>query len=197
LLLTFFMLRDGARFATSMINRARPASQPKLRRAAERSWAALGGYLRGAAILGTVEAVIIGLTLLLAGGELVVPVMIITFLGAFIPIIGAFVAGVIAVLVALVTGGVGTAVIVAIVAFVVQQLDNDLLAPWIYGRALSLHPVAVLLSVVAGGALFGFAGTILAVPVVAVVVSVWKELRSGPTAALDLSMAPGLETGET
>jgi predicted PurR-regulated permease PerM len=106
--------------------------------------------------------------------------MVITFFGAFIPIVGAFLAGLIAVLVGLVTGGVGTAVIVAIVAFVVQQLDNDLLAPLIYGKALSLHPVSVLLSVVAGGALFGFAGTVLAVPVVAVIVNVAKELRATP-----------------
>src|SRR5690606_41316871 len=68
--------------------------------------------------------------------------------------------------VGLVTGGVTTAIVVAIVALVVQQLDNDILAPVIYGRALSLHPVTVLLSVTAGGALFGIAGTLLAVPVV-------------------------------
>jgi hypothetical protein len=139
-------------------------------------------------MLGIVEATIIGVTLFLAGGDLVGPVVIITFLGAFIPIIGAFLAAVIAVLVALVTGGVGTAVIVAIVAFVVQQLDNDLLAPVIYGRALSLHPVSVLLSVVAGGALFGLAGTVLAVPVVAVVVNVWKELRAAPASEQEVPM---------
>jgi predicted PurR-regulated permease PerM len=102
--------------------------------------------------------------------------MILTFLAAFVPIVGAITAGVVAVLVALVTGGVGSAAIVAIVAIAVQQLDNDVLAPWIYGRALRLHPVVILVSVVAGGALFGIAGTLLAVPVVAVVVNVFKEL---------------------
>jgi len=194
LLLTFFMLRDGGRFVDWAIGRTRPERHAKLRRAADRGWAALGGYLRGAAMLGIVESIIIGVTMFLAGGDLVAPVMVITFLGAFIPIIGAFLAGLVAVLVALVTGGVGTAVIVAIVAFVVQQLDNDLLAPLVYGRALSLHPVAVLLSVVAGGALFGFAGTVLAVPLVAVVVNVYKELRSTPASALDLSMAPSVDS---
>jgi predicted PurR-regulated permease PerM len=146
-------------------------------------------------MLGIVEATIIGLTLFLAGGELVGPVVIITFLGAFIPIIGAFLAAVIAVLVALVTGGVGTAVIVAIVAFVVQQLDNDLLAPLIYGRALSLHPVSVLLSVVAGGALFGFAGTVLAVPIVAVVVNVSKELRAAPPSDQEVPVVAEVRSG--
>ena len=195
LLLTFFMLRDGGRFVAWAIGRARIDRRPKLHRAADRAWYALGGYLRGAAMLGIVESTIIGLTLFIAGGDLVAPVVIITFLGAFIPIIGAFLAGLIAILVALVTGGVGTAVIVAIVALVVQQLDNDLLAPWIYGKALSLHPVSVLLSVVAGGALFGFAGTVLAVPVVAVIVNVYKELRTKPADELDLSMATDLKPG--
>jgi predicted PurR-regulated permease PerM len=195
LLLTFFMLRDGGRFVDWAIARARPERRPKLRRAADRGWAALGGYLRGAAMLGIVEATIIGLTLFLAGGDLVGPVVVITFLGAFIPIIGAFLAAVIAVLVALVTGGVGTAVIVAIVAFVVQQLDNDLLAPLIYGRALSLHPVSVLLSVVAGGALFGFAGTVLAVPIVAVVVNVSKELRAAPPSDQEVPVVAEVRSG--
>ncbi len=178
LLLTFFMLREGDRFATWAIGHARPARRPKLRRAADSGWAALGGYLKGAALLGAVESVIIGATLFLVGGSLVAPVMLLTFCGAFIPIVGAIAAGVIAVLVALVTAGPFAALIVAGVAIVVQQLDNDLLAPVIYGKALNLHPVAVLLSVVAGGALFGIAGTILAVPVVAVAVNVSKELRS-------------------
>ena len=178
LLLTFFMLREGDRFAAWAIGHARPARRPKLRRAADRGWAALGGYLKGAAMLGAVESVIIGVTLFLVGGSLVAPVMLLTFCGAFIPIVGAIAAGVIAVLVALVTAGPVPALIVAGVAIVVQQLDNDLLAPVIYGKALNLHPVVVLLSVVAGGALFGIAGTVLAVPVVAVAVNVSKELRS-------------------
>lgn len=86
-----------------------------------------------------------------------------------------------AVLVALVTSGAGAAVIVAVVAFVVQQLDNDLLAPVIYGKTLALHPVVVLLSVAGGGALFGLTGTVLAVPVVAVMINVVRELRPPAT----------------
>ena len=179
LFLTFFMLRDGPRFATWVYERFRPSLRPHLRRAGERGWTTLGAYLRGAALLGALESVAIGLTLWLAGGSLVIPVMVITFVGAFIPILGATVAGLIAVMVGLVTGGAGTAVVVAIVALVVQQLDNDLLAPVIYGRALTLHPVTILLGVVAGGALFGLVGTILAVPVIAVAINVTKELRAG------------------
>jgi predicted PurR-regulated permease PerM len=121
--------------------------------------------------------VLIGITSLLVGADLVAPVMLITFLAAFVPIVGAVVAGIIAVLVALVTAGTVPAVVVAIVAIVVQQLDNDLLAPVIYGRALQLHPLVVLLGIAAGGALFGFVGTIFAVPVLAVVLNAVDEVR--------------------
>jgi predicted PurR-regulated permease PerM len=172
--LTFFMLRDGDRLVGWVCRRAQ-RNRVAVRRSLDAAWSTLGGYLRGAAVLGFVESVLIGATLLIAGGRLVAPVMVITFLGAFVPIAGAVIAGVVAVLVALVTGGTGTAVAVAGVALVVHQLDNDVLAPMIYGRALSLHPVIVLLSVVAGGALFGLAGTVLAVPVVAVVVNSARE----------------------
>jgi predicted PurR-regulated permease PerM len=179
LLLTFFMLRDGARFATWAIGHARPERQQQLRRGAEGGWSALGGYLRGAALLGFVESIVMGITLFAVGGGLIAPVMVLTFAAAFIPIIGAIAAGLVATLVALVTGGTGPALIVGAVALVVQQLDNDLLAPIIYGRSLSLHPVAVLLSVVAGGALFGLPGTVLAVPLVAMTVNVTREFGRG------------------
>jgi putative heme transporter len=178
LFLTFFMLRDGARLAAWATARARPERRATFQRAAERGWWTLGGYLRGAAALGFIEAIAIGLALLLSGGALVAPVMIVTFVAAFVPIVGAIVAGLIATLVGLVTGGLTTAAVVAVAAIVVQQLDNDFLAPWVYGRALRLHPAAVLVSVVAGGALFGIAGTLLAVPVVAVAVNVTRELVS-------------------
>jgi predicted PurR-regulated permease PerM len=97
---------------------------------------------------------------------------------AFIPFAGAIVAGAIAVLVALGTAGGSAALIVLLVAVVVQQLDNDLLAPVVYGSTLEIHPVPILLSIVGAGALFGIAGSFLAVPVTAVLVNVIAEARS-------------------
>lgn len=180
-ILTFFMLRDGRRLTAWLAKRAGPGRQARMSRAMNSAWSTLSGYLRGATLLGAVESVLIGLTLFITGGSLVAPVMVITFLGAYIPLVGAVVAGVVAVLVALVTGGTGAAIAVAVVALIIQQLDNDLLAPIIYGRALSLHPAVILLSVVAGGALFGFAGTVLAVPTVAVAFNALREYnRSDP-----------------
>lgn len=169
--LTVFALKDGPRFQRWVISLTPGPRREEVRAMAAAAWDALGGYLRSAALLGLIEAVIIGLAVQLAGGDLVIPVMVVTFLAAFVPLVGAVVAGAIAVLVTLATGGIGGALAVLIVAVVVQQLDNDLLAPFIYGHGLQLHPAIILLAIATGSALFGFAGTFLAVPVTAVVIS--------------------------
>src|SRR5690606_29766229 len=172
---TFFLLKDGPRLQRFVLDRTPPERRDLVRRLATRAWNTLGAYLRGAALLGLLEGVIIGVTMTVLGAELAVPVAVLTFAAAFVPFVGAIVAGVVAVLVTLTTSGFGAALVVAGVALVVQQLDNDLLAPFIYGKALSLHPLVILASVVGGGALFGFGGTVLAVPVTAVIVSVCSE----------------------
>ena len=181
LIVTFFQLKDGERFAR-WVQRLLPSEQRQLAaRLAGRAWATLGGYLRGAALLGLVEGVVIGATVALVGGRLAVPMGVLTFLLAFVPFAGAIVAGVLAVLVTLATAGSAAALIVVVVAVVVQQFDNELLAPLVYGRTLQLHPVAVLLALTAGGALFGLAGTFLAVPVTAIAVNVLTEARVSAT----------------
>ena len=177
LVLTFFMLRDGRRFVGWASQKMGRSDDPRWHSALAAAWSTLAGYLRGATALGAVEAATIGLALQLSGASLVAPMMLITFLAAFVPVVGAILAGVVAVMVALVTGGVGAALVVAIVALVVQQIDNELLAPLIYGRALNLHPIAILLSVAAGSALFGLVGAVLAVPLTAVVVSAATAYR--------------------
>lgn len=177
LVICFFFVKDGRLMQRWALSRLPARHHDTVRAAATRAWTALGAFLRGAALIGVVEALSIGLALFLVGARLVVPVMVITFLAAFFPIVGAVVAGVIAVLVALVTGGPGAALVVGIVALVVQQVDNDLLAPLIYGRLIRLHPVVVLLALTAGGSLAGIAGAFLAVPVTAVAVAVGNELR--------------------
>jgi predicted PurR-regulated permease PerM len=177
LIVTFFAIKDGSRFARWLQHQLPAERQELSERMAARAWRTLGGYLRGAALLGLVEGVIIGAAVALVGGRLAIPVGVFTFLMAFIPILGAIAAGAMAVLVALATGGTTAALIVLAVVVVVQQLDNDLLAPVVYGRSLELHPVTVLLAVAGGGALFGLPGTLLAVPVTAVALNVLAEAR--------------------
>jgi putative heme transporter len=180
LVTTFFILKDGDRFGQWFVARFPHRRRDLATRLGARAWRTLGGYLRGSATLGLIEGVIIGTTVWLVGGSLAVPVGVITFFAAFIPFAGALIAGVISVLVTLVTAGFGGAVVVAIVALVVQQLDNDLLAPWVFGKNLELHPLIVLVAITAGGTLFGAFGAFLGVPVSAVLINILAEARVIP-----------------
>ena len=104
------------------------------------AWSTLGRYLLGAAALGLVESIIMGTTLVLVGADVVLPVVALTFAAAFFPFVGAIVAGLAATAVTLVAGGPQAAAIVAGVALLIQQFDNELLAPVIYSRALPHAP---------------------------------------------------------
>ena len=180
LFLAFFMVKDGPRFQAFLLRRVPPERRELATRLAARGWRTLGGYLRGSALLGVVESVIIGIAMALTGASLIPAVMTITFLGAFVPFVGAIVAGTLATAVTLVTAGSGSALIVGIVALVVQQLDNDFLAPVVFGKTLDLHPVAVLLGVATGAAVGGLPTAVLAVPITALVFNLTNEVRKGP-----------------
>lgn len=177
LVIAFFLVKDGPKLEEVALRRLPARHRDVTRRAGRAARGALGGYLRGAAALGALEGVIISVAIVLVGGRLAIPVALLTFVGAFIPVVGAVLSGVLATLVTLVTAGPKEAVIITVVAVVVQQLDSDLLAPFIYGRSVQLHPLAILLSVATGATLAGIAGTFLAVPVAAVGVAVANVLR--------------------
>lgn len=197
LVLTFFAIKDGSRFqawARSLVPHRR---RPQADEVARSAWTTMGGYLRGSALLGLLEGAIIGGVMALTGAHLALPVALLTFAAAFVPLVGATVAGVIAVLVTLASAGVSEALIVGLVALAVQQFDNELLAPWIYGKALSMHPVIILLSITAGTALFGVVGTLLAVPVTAIAIDAVSILRhppADPEEPLTEPAAPPMET---
>jgi predicted PurR-regulated permease PerM len=178
LVITFFLVKDRRIIRGLAVDAAPDEQRSNVRALGRRAWETLGGYLRGVALLGVVEATIIGVSVWLVGGSLVAAVVVVTLLGAFVPIVGAIVAGVIAVLVTLVTAGTTPALIVAVVAVVVQQLDNELLAPYIYGKSLQLHPLVILLGITAGSTLFGIIGALLAVPVLAVGLNMLDEARN-------------------
>ncbi|MGH2685885.1 MAG: AI-2E family transporter [Actinomycetota bacterium] len=169
--LTFFFVKDGRRIAAWLTERLVP---PRHRDTAfeveEKAWETLGGYLRGTATMGVIEGLIIGVTLFILDAPLVLPLALLTFFGAFFPLVGATAAGVVAGLVVLATNGVGDALIVGAVVIAVQQLDGDLLAPLVLGRAVRLHPLVILLALTAGAVLGGAVGAFLSVPVTAVAV---------------------------
>ena len=115
-----------------------------------------------------IDAFFIGLGLVILGVPLALVLAVLTFFGGFIPIVGAFVAGALAVLVALVANGLTTALIVLAIIIAVQQIEGNLLQPLLQSRTMKLHAVVVLLAVTAGASLYGIPGAFLAVPVAAV-----------------------------
>ncbi len=136
--------------------------------AGRRGFASLVSYVRATAAVAVVDAVGIGVGLAIVGVPLVIPLATLVFLGAFIPIIGAVIAGAVAVLIALVTKGVVGALIVLAIVIGVMQLESHVLQPILLGRAVRLHPLAVVLAITAGLVTAGIAGALLSVPLLAV-----------------------------
>lgn len=171
----FFLIKDGRKIWEFFLQPLAPDSQDRAHRIGDRSVEVLGGYVRGTAVVALVDAVVIGVALVILDVPLALPLATVVFLGAFIPLIGATVAGILAALVALVSNGPLTALIVLVVVIAVNQLEGDLLAPVVLGKALSLHALAILLALTAGTILAGIIGALLAVPIAAVAWTVVKE----------------------
>lgn len=134
-----------------------------------RSWGALTQYVRTTGLIALIDAVLIGVALWIVGVPLVLTLAALTFLGGFVPFVGAIVAGVAAVLVALVMKGLTAGIIVLGVVLAVQQLEGNVLQPWLQGNAVKLHPLAVVLAVTIGLNQAGIIGALLAVPLLAVI----------------------------
>jgi predicted PurR-regulated permease PerM len=177
LVLLFFFLKDGDKIGDWILRQFSEPQRTHVAESGRRAWAALGGYVRGTAVVALVDAVLIGILLAVLGVPLLVPLVVLTFFGAFFPLVGATVAGIVAALVALVTEGVSDALIVGAGILVIQQVEGDVLQPLVLGRSVRLHPIVILLSLTAGAILAGIAGAFLAVPVAAVAVSVGSYLR--------------------
>jgi len=175
--LCFFYLKDGPKFLPWLATLTGPTAAPHVTEVARRSWHAVSGFIKAQALVGIIDAVAIGIGLAILGVPLALPLSVLIFFGAFIPIVGAVVTGALAALVALVTEGVTGALIVIGLVFVVQQLEGNVLQPLLVGRALQLHGALVILAVSAGGALFGIIGAFLAVPVVATATAVVRYAR--------------------
>lgn len=175
LVVLFFLLKDGRRIYTFLLTPLQEETRSRALKVGNRSAEVLGGYLRGTAIIATVDAVAIGIGLLIIGVPLVLPLAVVVFLGAFIPLIGAVLAGTLAALVTLVTNGPLAALVVVALVVAVNQLEGDLLAPIVMGKVLSLHPLVVLLALTAGTILAGLIGALLAVPIAAVAWAAVKE----------------------
>ncbi|WP_406386046.1 AI-2E family transporter [Streptomyces sp. NBC_00211] len=175
---TLFLLYDGRRIWRWSLNLVPAAARPAVAGAGPRAWHTLTAYVRGTMLIAMIDAVFIGLGIYFLGVPLAVPISVVIFVCAFVPLVGAVVSGALAVVVALVTEGVFTAFMALLVVLAVQQIEGHVLQPFILGRAVRVHPLAVVLAVATGGVVAGIGGAVVAVPLVAVANSVIGHLRA-------------------
>lgn len=190
LVLLFFLLKDGHGIWNWIVSLVPSRRRDGLREIGSASWSTLGHYLRGVALVALFDAVTIGIALAVLGVPLVLPLAVLTFFGAFFPLVGAFTAGFVAALVALVSDGVVIALIVVGVIIAIQQLEGDVIYPVLVGRQIRLHPVAILLALTAGAVVAGIVGALFAVPAAAVAWTAIQHLR-GERRPQDIAPAPG------
>jgi predicted PurR-regulated permease PerM len=165
---TFFFLRDGRKIWRFIVRLLPVNARWSLSDAGDASWATLGSYVRATVLVAFIDATGIGLALVILDVPFPLPLAALVFLGAFIPIVGASVSGTVAVLVALVDQGWVIALIVLGAVIAVQQIEGHVLQPLIMGRAVSIHPLVVIIGIASGVVLAGIVGALVAVPLIAV-----------------------------
>lgn len=170
----FFFLKDGPKIWEFLLRPFEGARYERGLRVGDRTVQTLGGYVRGTAIIAAVDAVGIGIGLAIVGVPLVIPLSVLVFLLAFIPLVGATLAGALAALVALVSLGPVEALVVLAIVVAVNQIEGDFLQPVVMGRSLSLHPLVILVALTIGTVLAGVTGAVLAVPIAA---SIWGAVQ--------------------
>lgn len=171
---TFFFLYDGERIWRWIVALFPHRAVPHVAESGTRAWATLTGYVRGTILIALVDGGLIALLLVILRVPLAIPLGVFVFFGAFVPLVGATVTGAVAVLVALVTKGFVTALFVLAGIIGIQQLEGHVLQPFLLGRFVRVHPLAIVLGITAGAVLAGIGGAIIAVPLVAIANAVGK-----------------------
>jgi predicted PurR-regulated permease PerM len=177
LFITFFLIKDGRKIWTWLLGAMSPERRGRADDAGKAAWTALVNYMRGTTAVAAIHAVVIGLALWLLGVPLLVPLIILVFIAAFVPLVGILLAGALSILVTLGTKGWIAAVILIGVFVAENQLESHLLQPQVVGRIVRLHPLAIILVLAVGGIIAGIAGAIVAVPAAAALSYAWPHLR--------------------
>lgn len=176
--ITLFLLYDGARIWGWVLKLVPAGAREGVAGAGPRAWVTLTGYVRGTVIVALIDAIFIGVGIYILDVPMAVPLAVFIFIFAFIPIVGAVLSGALAVLVGLVTNGPLTGLLVLGVVLLVQQIESHVLQPFILGRLVRVHPLAVVLAVTGGSLIAGIPGAVVAVPLVAVVNTAAGYLRA-------------------
>ncbi|MGQ7294830.1 AI-2E family transporter [Quadrisphaera sp. KR29] len=182
LFFTIFLTWDGRRVWSWLVRLLPGPAERPFDEAMHRGWVTLTSYVRATIVVAAVDAIGIGLGAFFLGIPLAVPLAVLVFLGAFVPIVGAVVTGAVAVLVGLVAQGPAVALGMLAVVLAVQQLESHVLQPILLGKAVAVHPLAVFVAITAGATLAGIPGVLFAVPVIAVTNTVVTYLVRGDAA---------------
>jgi predicted PurR-regulated permease PerM len=193
----FFFLRDGSQIWSFLCRLLPRDARVATARAGHYSWHTLVSYVHATVLVAFVDAVGIGIGLVILGIPLAIPLAALVFLGAFVPVVGATLTGVAAILVALVADGPVSALIVLAIVIGVQQLEGHVLQPLIMGRAVALHPLAVILAIASGIVVAGIVGGLIAVPLLAVLNTAIRYLVRHPSGEpTPDNKAPGTEPAD-
>ncbi len=180
----FFLLKDGPTIR-AWTERQLPIPLPVAETATRRVTQSLRGYFVGVTIVAAYSAVVVGIGSLIIGVPLIGTIMVVTFIGGFIPYIGAWSAGAFAVLIALGGGGPEEAAAMAVLQLLANGILQQLVQPFAYGAALGIHPLAVLVVTIGGGALFGAVGLVLAAPLTSAIVKISADVARAREAEVE------------
>jgi predicted PurR-regulated permease PerM len=195
----FFLLKDGERIWRWITKGLPSEARRRADDAGTAAWGVLVNYMRGTTAVAAIHAIFIGVALWVLGVPLLLPLIILVFIAAYLPLVGIFVAGTVVILVTLGTKGWIAAAIMIGVFILEGQIEGHLLQPLLIGRVVRLHPLAIILVLALGGVIGGIAGAIVAVPAAAAVTYAWPHLRgqaspagpAGPAAGPGSAAPPG------
>ncbi len=162
-----YLVYDGDHVWNSAVGMLPSARQAAMREAGVEIWQRLAGWVRGTALIALFHAVVVGSALALMHVPLLLSLAVLVFIGSFVPLVGSFLFGGLAALVTFASRGPTPALVLVVVLVAANQVEAHLLQPFLVGRYVRLHPLAVLAAVTTGGILAGFGGAIFAVPLTA------------------------------
>ncbi len=175
---TYFFMADGQRIWSWLVRLAPRVARPRVDSSGRVAWISLTQFVRATVVVALVDAVGIAGWAWFLGVPFVAAIGVLVFLGAFVPMIGATIAGTVAILVALVDQGPVAALLMLVGVIVVQQVEGHVLQPFLMGRWVSVHPLAVILAIAAGVIVAGIAGALVAVPLAAALNAVVQHLAA-------------------
>jgi predicted PurR-regulated permease PerM len=178
LIVMYYLVKDGASLRKSYVGIAKPELREELDDFIGESCRTLRGYAHGRTVLSAIVTAVMGITSAVLGIPLVMAIMAVTFIGGYIPYIGAFVAGAFTVLLALGNGGVGPAVVILLVSLISNLALENFVEPRVMGKSLDIHPLLVLVVTALGGLVGGIVGLIVAVPLAIITGSAISRLRA-------------------